>query len=215
MRDGAALTNRLNDTSKQLNTALSDADAILKAVDPKKVAGVVDSVSEVATTISQNRGNIDQTIKNATEMTAKLNESGRQGRWASGERADFLGSPGTQGRRDRLGDAAQSVKKLADDVDGGSRRSRSASTGSAIQACANMRRSPFRGSASSKTSTRRSAPSSRIPVRSFGGQAVVAGLSRRSVKYGDEWGAFVSASYDNGGRDRAALRSPPVPAGRR
>ncbi len=117
IRDGAALTNRLNDTSKQLNMALSDADSILKAVDSKKVAGVVNSVSEVATTISQNRGNIDQTIKNATEMTAKLNASADKVAGLLVSAQGFLGSPGTKGALTQLGDAAQSVKRLADDVD--------------------------------------------------------------------------------------------------
>ena len=88
-----------------------------RLVDSKKVAGVVDSVSEVATTISQNRGNIDQTIKNATEMTAKLNELADKVDGLLVSAQSFLGSPGTKGALTQLGDAAQSVKKLADDVD--------------------------------------------------------------------------------------------------
>ena len=75
VRDGAAFAARLNDTSKQLNEALADADAVLKALDATKIAGIVDSVSDVATTVRENRGNIDQTIKNAAEMIAKLNNS--------------------------------------------------------------------------------------------------------------------------------------------
>src|SRR5208282_6862176 len=75
MRNGAAFLTKLNDTSKQLDAAIADIDNIVKAVDPKKVSGVVDSISDVATTVRENRGNIDQTIKNATEMMAKLNES--------------------------------------------------------------------------------------------------------------------------------------------
>src|SRR5208282_2446932 len=61
MRNGAAFLTKLNDTS------IADIDNIVKAVDPKKVSGVVDSISDVATTVRENRGNIDQTIKNATE----------------------------------------------------------------------------------------------------------------------------------------------------
>ena len=117
VRDGAALAARLNDTSKQLNDALADAGAVLKALDAKKIAGVVDSVSDVAATVRENRGNIDQTIKNATEMTAKLNSSADKIDGLITSAQSFLGSPGTKSALGQIGDAAQSVKKLADDID--------------------------------------------------------------------------------------------------
>ena len=117
MRDGASLVARLNDTSTQLNAALADAESVLKAVDPHKVTGIVDSISDVATTVRQNRGNIDATIKNATEMTAKLNNSADKIDGLITSAQSFLGSPGTKGAMTQVGDAAQSVKKLADDVD--------------------------------------------------------------------------------------------------
>ena len=117
MRNGAAFLTKLNDTSKQLDAAIADIDNIVKAVDPKKVSGVVDSISDVATTVRENRGNIDQTIKNATEMMAKLNESADKVDGLITSAQGFLGAPGTKGALTQLGDAAQSVKKLADDLD--------------------------------------------------------------------------------------------------
>ena len=117
MRDGATFVGKLNDASKQLDTAISDIDNIVKAVDPNKVSGVVNSISDVATTVRQNRGNIDQTIKNATEMMAKLNESADKIDGLITSAQSFIGSPGTKGALTQLGDAAQSVKKLADDLD--------------------------------------------------------------------------------------------------
>jgi phospholipid/cholesterol/gamma-HCH transport system substrate-binding protein len=117
MRDGASLAARLSDTSKQLNTALADAESVLKAVDPHKISGIVDSISEVATTASNNRGNIDNTLKNVSEMAAKLNESADKVDGVLTSVQGFVGAPGTQGALSQLGDAAQSVKKLADDVD--------------------------------------------------------------------------------------------------
>ncbi len=117
MRDGATLVTRLNDTSKQLNAALADTESVLKAVDPQKVSGIVDSVSDVAATVRQNRGNIDAAIKNATEITAKLNDSADKIDGLITSAQSFLGSPGTKGALSQIGDAAQSVKKLADDAD--------------------------------------------------------------------------------------------------
>jgi phospholipid/cholesterol/gamma-HCH transport system substrate-binding protein len=118
LRDGASFVSKLNDTSKQLDSAIADIDAIVKAVDAQKIAGIVDSASDVATTVRQNRGNIDQTIKNATEMVAKLNESADKVDGVLTSAQSFLGAPGTKGALDHVSEAAQSIKKLADDVDG-------------------------------------------------------------------------------------------------
>ena len=98
MRDGATFVGKLNDASKQLDTAISDIDNLVKAVDPHKVSGIVDSISDVATTVRENRGNIDQTIKNATEMMAKLNESADKIDGLITSAQGFLGSPGTKAR---------------------------------------------------------------------------------------------------------------------
>jgi phospholipid/cholesterol/gamma-HCH transport system substrate-binding protein len=117
MRDGATLTTHLNDTSKRLDTALVDVDAIFKAVDAQKIAGVVDAASDVAETVRQNRGNIDLTLKNFGELSAKLNDSADKIDGLIASAQGFLGSPGTKGALQQVGDAAQSVKKLADDVD--------------------------------------------------------------------------------------------------
>jgi len=116
-RDGAVLAGHLNDTAKRLDTALADADSLLKAVDSQKIAGIVNSANEVMQTVHQNRGNIDMTLKNVSEMSAKLNESADKVDNVLTAAQNFLGSPGTKGVIDRIGEAAISVKKLADDVD--------------------------------------------------------------------------------------------------
>ena len=117
MRDGASLVARLNDTSKELDAAITDAQSVLKAIDPHKVAGIVDSISDVATTVRENRGNIDATIKNATELTAKLNESADKLDGLITSAQGFFGAPGTKGAIEQVSEAAQSIKKLADDAD--------------------------------------------------------------------------------------------------
>ena len=117
MRDGAAFVSKLNDTSKQLDTAIADIDNIVKAVDPHKVSGIVDSISDVATTVRENRGNIDQTLKNATEMMAKLNKSADKVDGLMTSLQGFVGAPGTKGALEQVSEAAQSIKKLSDDVD--------------------------------------------------------------------------------------------------
>ena len=117
-RNGAQLVTHLNeDTSKRLDTALSDVNDLAKAIDSRKVAGIVDAANEVVQTVHQNRGNIDSTLKNFSEMSAKLNESADKVDGVLTSAQSFLGSPGTKGAVDRISEAAISVKKLADDVD--------------------------------------------------------------------------------------------------
>ena len=116
--DGAQLVTHLNeDTSRRLDTALNDVNDLAKAIDPQKIAGIVNSANEVVETVHQNRGNIDATLKNFSEMSAKLNESADKVDGVLTSAQSFLGSPGTKGAVDRISEAALSVKKLADDVD--------------------------------------------------------------------------------------------------
>ena len=124
LRDGADFVRKLNESSAKLDSAIADIDAIAKAVDPDKVAGIVNSAgaavnaaNDVAQTIRQNRDNIDATLKNATEISAKLNDSADKLDGLMQSAQSFLGSPGTKSALGQVGDAAQSVKKLADDVD--------------------------------------------------------------------------------------------------
>ena len=117
MRDGAVLAGHLNDSANRFDTALTDADSLLKAVDSQKIVGIVNSASEVVDTVHQNRGNIDSTLKNFSEMSAKLNDSADKVDGVLTSAQSFLGSPGTKGAVDRISEAALSVKKLADDVD--------------------------------------------------------------------------------------------------
>ncbi len=117
LRDGAVFIKRLNESSAKLDSAIADVDAIVKAVDPDKVAQIVNSAGDVAATVRQNRGNIDATLKNAAEISAKLNESADKLDGLMTSAQSFLGSPGTKSALGQVGDAAQSIKKLADDVD--------------------------------------------------------------------------------------------------
>jgi len=117
-RDGAQLLTHLNeDTSKRLDTALNDVNDLAKAIDAQKIAGIVNAADEVVETVHQNRGNIDTTLKNFSEMSAKLNQSADKVDGVLTSAQSFLGSPGTKGAVDRVSEAALSIKKLADDVD--------------------------------------------------------------------------------------------------
>ena len=74
-------------------------------------------MSDVAATLRQNRGNVDQTLKNFSQLSAKLDQSADKVDGVLTSAQNFLGSPGTKGAVDRVSDAALSIKKLADDTD--------------------------------------------------------------------------------------------------
>ncbi len=117
LRDGAAFIKKLNESAAKVDSAIADIDAIAKAVDPDKVADIVDSARDVANTVRQNRVNIDATLKNAAEISAKLDESADKLDTLIASAQTFIGSPGTKSALGNIGEAAGSVKKLADDLD--------------------------------------------------------------------------------------------------
>ena len=116
MRDGASFLGKLNETSKVLDSAIGNIDRLVKAVEPQKIANIVDAINGVATTIGDDRPNIDEAIRNASAITEKLNKASEQVEGVLASAQSFLGSPGTQGAVQQLGDAAQSVKLLADNI---------------------------------------------------------------------------------------------------
>ena len=118
VREGAGLAQRLNETSKTLQTALTDINGILDAVEPQKVANIVDSISGVATTLQDNRPNIDDTLRNAKAISETLNKASVKVDGVLSAAQGFLGSPGTQGAVSQIGDAAVSLKRLADNLNG-------------------------------------------------------------------------------------------------
>ncbi len=116
LSDGAALAKRLNETSVKLDATLADIDAVAKAVDAKKVASLMDSAGAIGDTLRENRGNIDRTLKDAAELTAKLNESADKVDGLMTSLQSFVGSPDVKGPLAQVGDAARSVRQLADDL---------------------------------------------------------------------------------------------------
>jgi phospholipid/cholesterol/gamma-HCH transport system substrate-binding protein len=56
-------------------------------------------------------------LKNFADLSAKLKESAGKIDGLIASAQNFLGAPGTKGAMDQVSDAAQSVKKLADDLD--------------------------------------------------------------------------------------------------
>src|SRR5271170_1844320 len=117
LTDAASLAKRLNGTSEKLDATLDQIYGVAKSLDRAKIAGVVDDVSSVADTLKENRGNIDRTLKDAAELVAKLDNSADQLDGLMRSLQSFVGSPDTKGAVTQIGDAANSVRQLADNLD--------------------------------------------------------------------------------------------------
>ena len=117
LNDAATLAKRLNDTAGSLNAALADFDNLVKAVDTKKIATFVDGADALGETLKAHQADIDSIIKNADELSAKLNHSADKIDGLMTSLQGFVGSPDLKGPLGELGDAARSVRQLADNLD--------------------------------------------------------------------------------------------------
>jgi phospholipid/cholesterol/gamma-HCH transport system substrate-binding protein len=86
-------------------------DRVLGSADPQRVGHAIESLDRFLTTLDDNRDNVAATLKNAAELTAKLN--------STAERLEaFLGGKkGEAGVFDDLAEAAHSIRKLAENLD--------------------------------------------------------------------------------------------------
>ena len=116
LSDSAALAKRLNGTSARLDSALADFDSLVKSVDTKKIANFVDGADALGQVVRENKDNIDRTLKNASELAAKLNKSADKIDSLMASLQGFVGSPELKGPLAEVGDAARSVRQLADDL---------------------------------------------------------------------------------------------------
>jgi phospholipid/cholesterol/gamma-HCH transport system substrate-binding protein len=116
LSSAATVAKNLTGTSEKLDAALGDFSNLTKAVDAKKIGGIVDNVGKFTQTLDDNRGNVDRTLKDVSELAAKLDNSADRldGLMASAQ--SFLGSPDTKGALGEVGDAARSVRQFADDL---------------------------------------------------------------------------------------------------
>jgi phospholipid/cholesterol/gamma-HCH transport system substrate-binding protein len=95
---------------------LADFDSLVKSVDTQKVATFVDGADSLGQTLRDNKGEIDRTLKNASELTAKLNQSADKIDSLMASLQAFVGSPELKGPLGEVGEAARSVRQLADDL---------------------------------------------------------------------------------------------------
>ena len=116
LTEAAALVQRLNESAGKLDAVLADADAVAKAFDAKKVGSLMDSADMVGKTLAANKDNLNLTLKDAAEIAEKLKASADKVEGLMTAATGFLNSGDTKGPLGEVGDAAKSIKALADEV---------------------------------------------------------------------------------------------------
>jgi phospholipid/cholesterol/gamma-HCH transport system substrate-binding protein len=117
LSDAATLVKHLNETAAKLDAGLADMDAVAKAFDAKKVSALMDGAGAIGQTLSDNRANLDKTLKSAAEIGAKLNSAADKVEGLMTSAQGFLGSSDTKSGFGQIGEAAKSIRVLAEDVD--------------------------------------------------------------------------------------------------
>ncbi len=138
-RNAESLVTRLNDTAPKLDGAVTDISNIAKAIDPAKVGRTVDKVEEVANSIDgqrvsriventdnftralgENRETINNALRDAASMIARLNETAPKLDRAVGEIAELAQAidPAKVGRTvDNIDTFTQTLSRRSPDVD--------------------------------------------------------------------------------------------------
>ena len=105
---GAAnLAKDLEGAPAKLEAALDNFSNLTKASTARRSAASIDNVDRFAQTLADNRGNVDRTLKNASELAAKLDNSADKLDGLIRSIQNFVGSPETKGALTEVGDAAQ------------------------------------------------------------------------------------------------------------
>ena len=118
LSDAAGIAKQLNATAARIDVVFTGLEDIIRPIDPNKVADIIDSVSSFSATLDKNRGNVDAIMVSARELTAKLNKSADQLDALLKSVDGFLASDNSKGMFGEVAEAAKSVRKLADHLDG-------------------------------------------------------------------------------------------------
>lgn len=116
LADAAVLVKHLNDTAAKLDATLADADSVVKAFDAKKVGSLMDGADAIGKTLAANKDNLNLTLKDAADIAEKLKSSADKVEGLMTSVQGFLDSGDTKGPLAQVGDAAKSIKALADEV---------------------------------------------------------------------------------------------------
>ena len=120
MQDTAALIRGLNDATPRLSQLLTDAGRVAAAVDPVKLAGVVDNTNRFTAALANSSRDAENAIRNANSLTAKLDAAAGRIDGVLRAAESFLGSAaGEEGKSTfaSIRNAANAFQKASETLD--------------------------------------------------------------------------------------------------
>ncbi|WP_439497324.1 MlaD family protein [Bosea sp. (in: a-proteobacteria)] len=103
--------------SQKLGTLSEELTEVVKSVDQKKVANIVDNVDKFTAALGGSSGDVGKAVKDIASITEKLNKAADQVEGVLKAAQSFLNSEDGQGALVEVGNAAKSIRVLADNLD--------------------------------------------------------------------------------------------------
>lgn len=120
IKDGAQLVKRLSDASVGLEQTLGDVSGLIKALDAASINRSIQNVDKFTSALGNESQRVDQIVREAGELTRKLNASADRIDGVLVAVQDFFGT-GANGKAEgvivQIGEAAKSIRVLADNLD--------------------------------------------------------------------------------------------------
>lgn len=117
LADAANLAHGLNDTRDRLDKVLDNAGNVVKGLDAQKIAGIVDNVSRFTAGLDTSSGNVRTIVADTAKFTGRLEGIADRVAGVLDGAKGLVGSGATKGTIGDVGDAARSIKRLADNLD--------------------------------------------------------------------------------------------------
>ena len=111
------LGNTIGPLAGKLSTVSSDVDTLVKSIHPDEVREIVAHINQFTAVLGDNKAPIQQIIKNAEDLTSKLNKTADRLDGVVAGINGFVSSPDSKGMFSDVADAARSVHTLADNLD--------------------------------------------------------------------------------------------------
>lgn len=103
--------------SQKLGTLSEELTEVVKSVDQRKVANIVDNVDKFTAALGGSSGDVGKAVKDVASITEKLNKAADQVEGVLKAAQSFLNSEDGQGALVEVGNAARSIRVLADNLD--------------------------------------------------------------------------------------------------
>ncbi|MCA1952178.1 MAG: MlaD family protein [Hyphomicrobiales bacterium] len=120
LSDAAQLAKSLNASTGRLDSALDEIARVARALDDRKIAGIVDGGQKFAETLGRNAEALDRSFRDVSDITAKVSQAANRLDNVLAGAEKFLGSGDdgqAQGMMAEISETARAIRTLAANLD--------------------------------------------------------------------------------------------------